>query len=94
MKLDYLLLRDAAVREDTATIVRIFIEHFPSLARRQDRIWQLARAAWYPADRITLRTPDGQLVCAGGCFDRDRGIYSVNGSHVIAYSDAFPESIL
>lgn len=94
MKLDYFLLRDAAAREDTAAIVRIFIEHFPRLAQRQDRTWQLARAVWYPADCITLRTPDGQFVCTGGRFGRDRGIYSVDGRHVIAYSDAFPERIL
>ena len=93
MKLDYFLLRDAAAREDAATIVQIFIEHFPSLARRQNRTWQLARSNWYPADRITLRTPDGQLVCAGGCFNRDGGIYSVDGRHVIAYSDLFPERL-
>lgn len=93
MKLDYFLLRDAAAREDAATIVRIFIEHFPKLAARQNRIWQLARAAWYPADRITLRTPSGQLVYDSGCFYRDRGIYSVDGRHVIAYSDAFPERL-
>jgi len=93
MKLDYFLLRDAAAREDAATIVQIPIKHFPSLAHRQDRTWQLARSSWYPADCITLRTPDGQLVCTGGRFDRDGGIYSADGRHVIAYSDLFPERL-
>ena len=93
MKLDFLLLRDAAARQDIATIVRIFIRHFPKLAARQNREWRLARATWYPADRISLRTPDGQLVYADGRFERDRGIYSVDGSHVITYADEFQFSL-
>jgi hypothetical protein len=94
MKLDYLLLRDAAAREDTATIVRIFIEHFPDLAKRQNRQWVLLPANWQAPYCIRLRTPAGSFCCDSGTFFRDGGTYSIDGIHGIMYSVFFPRRIL
>lgn len=89
MKLDYLLLRDAAAREDTATIVRTFIRHFPKLESRANRVWKLSPALWADPDYIRLRTPEGSFCYYRSRFYIDRAIYSIDGSHIIMYAPEF-----
>jgi hypothetical protein len=90
VKLDFLLLRDAAAREDAETIMQIFTHHFPRLLSRLDRTWLFVTATWQTADQIAVKTPDGIYFCTGGQFDGVSNVYSEDGRHVITYSEDFP----
>lgn len=90
MKLDLLLLRDAAAREDTETIIRIFIDHFPQLEARRNRSWRFKYTIVIPDDQIAVWMPDAVYVCKGGCFERVPDMYDIFGEHIIMLSERFP----
>jgi len=90
MKLNLLLLRDAAAREDTATIIRIFTEHFPQLEARRNRSWRLVHSNILLDIQIAVWTPDAVYRCSYGDFARITGMYHVHGEHTITCSEHFP----
>lgn len=85
MKLDSIVIRDAAARADIPAILQFFLAAYPHLGERLDRKWVIFNGSWMDPAEIRLKTPLGCLCWNGGSFYKDNLIYSVFGEHAIMY---------
>ena len=84
MKLDDILLKQAAVKKDTWTIIKIFAQHFPDLNYTFGYHWRFMCTDYLYDDSLRLQTACGTFIYKSGLWRRDY----TEGDYIIYWSPA------